>query len=61
MIQNLFFYFEPVKVFDMASQYLDGNPIQFSKSEIQFCYKMTHGYPLFVQHLFSIMYEQKTK
>jgi Cdc6-like AAA superfamily ATPase len=53
--------FTEKQVFDMANQYLDGNPIQFSESEIQFCYKMTHGYPLFAQHLFSIMYEEKTK
>lgn len=53
--------FTEKQVFDMASQYLERNQIQFSKSEIQFCYKMTHGYPLFVQHLFSIMYEEKTK
>ena len=61
MIQNPFVYFEPVKVSDKSSQYLDGNPFQFSKSEIQLCYKMNQGYPLIVKNFFSTMYEEKTK
>lgn len=53
--------FSDKQVFQLANQYLEGNQIQFSESEIQFCYQMTHGYPLFTQHLFSIMYEEKRK
>lgn len=53
--------FTEKQVFDLANQYLEGYQIQFSKSEIQLCYKMTHGYPLFTQHFFSIMYEEKIK
>lgn len=49
------------QVFDLAKKNLEGNQIQFSKEEIELCYKMTHGYPLFMQNLFSIMYDEKVK
>ena len=53
--------FSEKQVFDMADQYLQGNQVKFSESEIRFCYQMTHGYPLFTQNLFSIMYDEKRK
>jgi Cdc6-like AAA superfamily ATPase len=53
--------FTKTQVRQLANQYLEENQIQFSESEIQFCYEMTHGYPLFTQNLFSIMYEEKRK
>lgn len=53
--------FNEKQVFDLAHQYLKENQIKFSENEIQFCNKMTHGYPLFTQNLFSIMYEEKRK
>jgi hypothetical protein len=54
-------HFDFDQVFQLANKYLEGNPIRFSSKEIQFCYKMTHGYPLFTQNLFSILYDEKVK
>ncbi|HLP60716.1 MAG TPA: AAA-like domain-containing protein [Candidatus Deferrimicrobium sp.] len=51
--------FSEAQVAELAAQYLVGNQIQFSEAELRFCYKMTHGYPLFIQNLLSIMYEEK--
>lgn len=53
--------FSRKQVIDLARQYLKGNRVKFSESEILFCYQMTHGYPLFTQNLFYIMYDQKRK
>lgn len=51
--------FSETQLAELAAQYLEGNHIQFSEAELQFCYKMTHGYPLFTQNLLSIMYDEK--
>lgn len=51
--------FSEKQVKDLAKKYLEGNHVQFSEAEHQFCYKMTHGYPLFTQNLLSIMYDEK--
>jgi hypothetical protein len=53
--------FSEAQISQLATQYLKGNVMQFSDSELQFCYKMTYGYPLFTQNLLSIMYEEKQK
>jgi hypothetical protein len=54
-------WFSGKQIEELAQQYLEDNPIQFSSREIDFCYKMTQGYPYFVQKLFSIMYDHKVK
>ncbi len=54
-------YFGQDQVSALVDEYLKDNIIQFSEDEIEFCFKMTHGYPLFTQKLLSIMYEEKSK
>jgi hypothetical protein len=49
------------QVEDLAQYYLKNNSIRFSPGDIDFCFKMTQGYPYFVQKLFSIIYEQKSQ
>lgn len=52
-------WFKKSQVEALAKQYLENNNLQFSKKELDFCFKMTQGYPYFAQKLFSLMYEQK--
>jgi hypothetical protein len=52
-------WFTREQVEDLAQHYLKDHSIQFSKADIDFCFKMTQGYPYFVQKLFSTIYEQK--
>ena len=52
-------WFTREQVDDLVRHYLKENSIRFSKADIDFCFKMTQGYPYFVQKLFSIIYEQK--
>jgi GTPase SAR1 family protein len=52
-------WFTKEQVNDLAQQYLKDQPIRFSPGEIDLGFKITHGYPYFVQKLFSIMYDQK--
>jgi Cdc6-like AAA superfamily ATPase len=54
-------WFTPSQVAELAQHYLEDNHIQLTGEEIEFCFKMTQGYPYFVQVLFSIIYEQKAK
>ncbi|MCK4760973.1 MAG: ATP-binding protein [Candidatus Aminicenantes bacterium] len=54
-------WFDKLRVEALARQYLEDNVIQFSDKEIDFCFNMTGGYPYFVQKLFSLMYDEKTK
>ncbi len=54
-------HFDEKQVSHLANQYLENNQVQFTGDEIRFCFKMTHGYPLFTQNLFYIMYEEKKK
>jgi uncharacterized protein involved in tolerance to divalent cations len=46
-------------IHELASRYLQNYSLSFSDAEIQFCYKITNGYPYLVQKLLSIMYDQK--
>jgi hypothetical protein len=48
-------------IHELATRYLQNHTLSFSDSEIQFCYKITNGYPYLVQKLLSIMYDQKMR
>lgn len=52
-------WFTKEQVDELAYCYLQDHPLQFSEKETDFCFKMTQGYPYFVQKLFSIMYRHK--
>lgn len=52
-------WFTREQVDDLAQHYLKDNSTRFTKVDIDFCFKMTQGYPYFVQKLFSIIYEKK--
>lgn len=52
-------WFSHSQVGELAQHYLKENPVQLTDEEIEFCFKMTQGYPYFVQVLFSIIYEHK--
>jgi hypothetical protein len=52
-------WFTESQVKELAQHYLKDNPVQLTNEEIEFCFKMTQGYPYFVQVLFSIIYEHK--
>jgi len=54
-------WFTKDQVKELAQQYLKNQSLQFTQEETDFCFKMTQGYPYFVQKLFSIMYDQKMK
>lgn len=54
-------WFTREQVEKLADHYLKDNPIRFSAKDIDFCFKMTQGYPYFVQKLFSVIYEQKSQ
>jgi AAA+ ATPase superfamily predicted ATPase len=54
-------WFTKKQVKELAKQYLENNSIQFTTKETDSCFKMTQGYPYFVQKLFSIMYDYKQK
>jgi hypothetical protein len=52
-------WFNKEQVDGLANQYLKNYSIQFSNRETDFCFKMTWGYPYFVQQLYHIMFRQK--
>jgi len=52
-------WFNKEQVEELAHQYLKNHHTQFSELETSFCFKMTQGYPYFVQLLYHIMYKQK--
>ncbi|HLP49093.1 MAG TPA: hypothetical protein VK469_24335, partial [Candidatus Kapabacteria bacterium] len=52
-------WFSHSQVAELAQHYLKDNPVQLTGEEIELCFKMTQGYPYFVQVLFSIIYEHK--
>jgi hypothetical protein len=54
-------WFTRDQVNELALKYLKDYPLQFTLKETDFCFKMTQGYPYFVQKLFSIMYDYKIK
>lgn len=54
-------WFNHSQVEELAQNYLKDNPVQLTDEEIEFCFKMTQGYPYFVQVLFSIIYEHKAR
>lgn len=54
-------WFTKEQVKELAHKYLKGHPIRFTSKETDSCFKMTQGYPYFVQKLFSIMYDYKLK
>lgn len=54
-------WFSAEEVALLATQYLSDNSDFFSKEEIEFCYKLTQGYPYFTQKLLSLLYEEKSK
>lgn len=54
-------WFTRSRVKELAEYYLKDNHIQFTDEEIEFCFKMTQGYPYFIQQLFSIMYDHKAE
>jgi hypothetical protein len=54
-------WFSKEQVNQLAQQYLKNQSLRFSSREIDFCFKITRGYPYFVQKLYSIMYNRKVK
>ncbi|HLP48914.1 MAG TPA: hypothetical protein VK469_23440 [Candidatus Kapabacteria bacterium] len=54
-------WFRESQVVELAQYYLKDNPVQLTDEEIEFCFKMTQGYPYFVQVLFSFIYEHKAR
>ncbi len=54
-------WFTRDQIEELAQYYLKNNYTRFSSGDIDFCFKMTLGYPYFVQKLFSIIYEQKSQ
>ena len=56
MIALPFFTYDHIQ--ELATKYLQHHSLSVSDQEVQFCYKMTNGYPYLVQKLFSIMYDQ---
>jgi hypothetical protein len=54
-------WFTKEQVEELAHRYLENLPLRFSESEIDFCYKMTQGYPYFVQKLYYMIYKEKLK
>lgn len=54
-------WFTREQIEELAQHYLKGHPISFVTEELDLCFKLTHGYPYFVQKLFSILYEHKIK
>lgn len=52
-------WFDELQLEALARMYLKDNSVSFTEEEIEFCYKMTRGYPYFVQKLFSLMYDRK--
>lgn len=54
--------FTQEQIKDLATTYIKKNSqVKLSSKEIQFCFKMTKGYPYFVQRLFYLIYEEKLK
>lgn len=52
------FTFDQIK--KLIKLYLrDNKKVEFTEKEIEYCYKMTKGYPLFTQKLLYILYEEK--
>lgn len=59
-VDNIYLpWFSKEQIGELANQYLKNNYIRFSGMEIGLCFKMTQGYPYFVQQFFHIMYNQK--
>lgn len=54
-------WFTESQVAELAQHYLKKSTIQLTEEEINFCFKITQGYPYFVQVLFSIIYEHKAR
>lgn len=54
-------WFDKSQLEELARMYLEGNSVNFTSEEIEFCFKMTRGYPYFVQKLFSLMYDRKVE
>jgi AAA+ ATPase superfamily predicted ATPase len=52
-------FFSLQQVIQMAQTYLKNDVIQFTESEIELCFKLTKGYPYFIQRLFHILYKLK--
>ncbi len=51
--------FSKAETAQLAERYLKDNPIGFSKEDAELCFKLTQGYPLFTQRMYSVIYEQK--
>ncbi|MCP4218559.1 MAG: ATP-binding protein [bacterium] len=54
-------WFTPQQVRELAWHYLSDNVIWFEEDDIDICFKMTQGYPYFVQKFFSILYTEKSQ
>ncbi|MCU0289613.1 MAG: ATP-binding protein [Acidobacteria bacterium] len=52
-------WFTHSQVTKLTHHYLKNDPIQLTDDEIEFCFKMTQGYPYFVQVFLSLIYEHK--
>lgn len=53
-------WFTREQVEELSRNYLKNNSLKLSSEDIDLCFKMTQGYPYFVQKFFSITYEQKS-
>jgi hypothetical protein len=52
-------FFSREETGELAEHYLKDNPVSFSKDDVDHCFKMTRGYPYFVQKMFAVIYEHK--
>lgn len=46
---------------ELARRYLQNHSLQFSERDTDFCFKITQGYPYFVQKLYYMIYKYKIK
>lgn len=52
-------WFTKIQIKQLAQHYLKNTPVEFSDKDIDFCYRLTKGYPYFTQMLFSMLYKKK--
>lgn len=52
-------WFSKEQVLLLAEHYLKNTEVRFTQEEMDFCYKITAGYPYFTQKLLALMYDKR--